>query len=735
VILDEPSKFSPGLLSIIAADLLKVVVVAALTALLVKVTAGAKLEQLSSWPVWLAATGIAVALLFAGKRLAAFRKRRALRALGKVSGQKIAILLPRLAGDDSACSQRETVREAIKHEFGEAVELMVWPETLTLPEGNDADAGTQSDRTARGWLEQTGCDVVVWGRVKGSNVLSLRISNGINAVDQKPYKLSSQTLDLPQEFGLELCAQIAVQAAAEAMPAYDGGTHLVPLLEQLVRRFEALLARVDTPDFQLAYSAVLHRLGEQLRDTSLLKKALHHAEAAAQTLVRTETPGELVYVNYNIGSILMDLAERTADPIVLDRARSHLEAARDHIDTDEGDISYGIVLAMIGNQRRDTSLLQQAAAEFEKVRSAPLGRHSDTDVGKAHHNLGTVRTTLFDITADPAEIEAAIEVLEGAMTFRTVHAAPLYYAKTHQSLGATHMAKAYLTHSPEDVGRAMHHLMTALEIYERYGLVQIAAEVRYNLATAHISAARLLSSLPHITAGITILESLETLWPADGDKRWVDLQNVLGTAYGMAADHGDDEEMAELAISTLVGARARVDKRSQPEHWIGIGENLANAYMVRGMITGDQACLTKAVELLTTCLREAEALHDYGLARMVRDSLSDCHARLAVLIGDPHHFVEGVALHECALASEDVRECLPRRIHEKIRIGNLHLARGRFSSDRKAMSAAERCFEDVLAELEASGACDGLPAEREIALGALEILRMLQTGQPAAGAS
>lgn len=56
-----------------------------------------------------------------------------------------------------------------------------------------------------------------------------------------------------------------------------------------------------------------------------------------------------------------------------------------------------------------------------------------------------------------------------------------------------------------------------------------------------------------------------------------------------------------------------------------------------GRITGDLACFSKALKLLTGNLREAEMRHDSGLARMVRDSLSACHARLAALIDDPEH--------------------------------------------------------------------------------------------------
>jgi hypothetical protein len=129
-----------------------------------------KLEDWSNWPIWLGLAGMAVLVTSGANviRLSFLRWR-----IRGGSGDKIALLIAGLEGDcDSRI--RETIRESLRRELGQAIEIIFWPESLALADGHDADAEAKAETTAQKWLKKKSCDILLWGRVKANEVVSLR---------------------------------------------------------------------------------------------------------------------------------------------------------------------------------------------------------------------------------------------------------------------------------------------------------------------------------------------------------------------------------------------------------------------------------------------------------------------------------------------------------------------------------------------------------------------------------
>jgi hypothetical protein len=104
-----------------------------------------KLDDPANWRAWLVILVVFIAVAAGGEALRRFYRRWRIRA---ASRNKIGLLLARLDNDKDS-DARETVRDAIKRELEDAVEILIWPEALSLGEGNDADEEVRAAATAQ----------------------------------------------------------------------------------------------------------------------------------------------------------------------------------------------------------------------------------------------------------------------------------------------------------------------------------------------------------------------------------------------------------------------------------------------------------------------------------------------------------------------------------------------------------------------------------------------------------
>ena len=146
----------------------------------------------------------------------AFLRWRAQNLIRGSHGGPFSLLLARLDGDTESGSVRETLRETIRREFADAVQITTWPASLRVGEGHQYDAERVVYETAQKWLKQTSCDLLIWGRTKGQNVVSLRFTVAdIGNRDAENYRLT-ETFDLPGDFIVQLGAAVAARIALSA---------------------------------------------------------------------------------------------------------------------------------------------------------------------------------------------------------------------------------------------------------------------------------------------------------------------------------------------------------------------------------------------------------------------------------------------------------------------------------------------------------------------------------------
>jgi tetratricopeptide (TPR) repeat protein len=657
------------------------------SAMLFGLTDRAELDSLDNWPLLAAGFGCVVLLLLAGRGLRIIARRQSHAAAGRASGERIAILLPRLVGDDADGTKRETIRERIRGELGNAVELLLWPETLKISEGRDDEAEQRALDQGRQWLAATGCDVVIWGRVRGDRVLSLRIGGGAH----HPYVLDENTLDLPEEFNAELTRMIVEQALTEGTSAADEGRANLGQIRKVVTRIEAMLERIESHEMVLAYAALLTRLGQFLDDRAISARAIEMAIRIVKEEASRLSPETLFRANSSIASMFLGLSHQTLSRTFLDSALDYLEEARRLSPVSGGDLNYGILMSMLGKREMRADFVERALREFGDILSAEDGLHDEVVIGKAWHNMGMAYETLFLLTSDRSRLDASIAALETALDFRPRSDVPIYWAKTRDALGSAFLQRAKLDASPEDARESFNHCSAAREVYRQEALAQREAESTYNVGCALSAVGALDDDPTQLLAAVEELKAAEEYWAEEGDAHLMNVRNALGGVYSNLAIQSQDPEFAAMGAESFAASMALLDKDENREEWLGVSNNIARCHLVEGVLTMDPVLMHKAREVLEECASGVAPFGQHELAGMIRRNLEECYLKLSVMEEDNGYIDKAISLHENALKGVSAEADLHSWAGEMVALATLLMIRAQLTgSTRDADAAVEK---------------------------------------------
>jgi hypothetical protein len=109
--------------------------------------------------------------------------------LKAATGKKIAILVAKIDGDDSTDRIREEIIDSIKRELGSSVEPYRWPHVLATKPGSHEFVENEVHRSARRWLKRKHCDLLVAGRIKANNVVSLALGAVRRGGSRDPFRI------------------------------------------------------------------------------------------------------------------------------------------------------------------------------------------------------------------------------------------------------------------------------------------------------------------------------------------------------------------------------------------------------------------------------------------------------------------------------------------------------------------------------------------------------------------
>ena len=290
-------------------------------------------------------------------------------------------MIAEITGDHDN-SIRETIRETLKRELGQAVEIVIWHEPLILADGHDDDAEAQAEATAQDWLKKKKCDILLWGRVKSNDVISLRTTVAKGESSNPESHHLTDMLDLPLSALTSLGAAIAARVSVLAVPAInDHGRYLVPAMKKVASQLEPLLAKKNTgfsSDTRGAllfnYALVQLTLGEQTGNNDDLTKAIVVYRELLKEITRERVPLQWAATQNNLGAALSTLGERESGTEKLEAAvaacREALkEYTRERVPLDwaRTQNNLGAALSTLGKRETGTERLEEAVTVFREV--------------------------------------------------------------------------------------------------------------------------------------------------------------------------------------------------------------------------------------------------------------------------------------------------------------------------------------------------------------------------------
>ncbi len=399
-------------------------------------------DDWADWPIWLVVAGLLILVTFGGRSIylsvSRWRKHAAVRS---GSGDRIALMIAAIAGDTNG-NIREIIRETIKRDLGQAVEILVWPESLIVAEGHDADAEALAEATAQEWLKKKKCDILLWGRAKSNDVVSLRTTVAKSGSTSPESHRLTDLLDLPLSALSSLGAAISARVAALAAPAVDDrGRYLVPAMKDVATQIEPLLANMNeafSSDTRGAlffnYALVRSTIGLQAGNNDDLAKAIAAFREALKEFTRERVPLKWAMTQNNLGGALYGLGERESGTAKLEEAVAVCREALKEFTRERVPLqwagtqtNFGNALCALGNRESGTVKLEEAVAVYREALKEWTREHAPLQWAVTQNNLGNALCALGERESGMAKLEEAVAVYREALKELTRQAAPHWH--------------------------------------------------------------------------------------------------------------------------------------------------------------------------------------------------------------------------------------------------------------------------------------------------------------------
>jgi tetratricopeptide (TPR) repeat protein len=292
--------------------------------------------------------------------------------------------------------------------------------------------------------------VLIRGEVADkNNVLRLRFVTPRDGGAAKPYSLNEK-LELPVDFGSDLGAVLAAQAASAISPIYHrSGEALAALIAPLVAKLKPLAENppASFPDetrahLWIAYAEGEKRLGEERGDNARLASAIAYYKKALTTWTRDKVPLGWAMTQNNLGNALSTLGERESGTAHLEEAvAAHRETLtewtreREPLQWAGAQNNLGNALQTLGARESGTARLEEAVAAYREALLEWTRERVPLQWAGTQNNLGNALSTLGERESGTAHLKEAVSAYRAALTEWTRQRVPLQWAMTQNNLG------------------------------------------------------------------------------------------------------------------------------------------------------------------------------------------------------------------------------------------------------------------------------------------------------------
>jgi tetratricopeptide (TPR) repeat protein len=549
------------------------------------------------WAILLAsAGGLAVAVR------SWFRKVRGKRAVKAADGTQFAILVAQLDGDANR-SQTKHILAELEKQFPPhgAARLHVLPytEVLAIGVGERTVAIAAAEAQGRKWLRQKNADVLIWGEVGAADrVLRLRfLAPEGDPASAKPYALNAE-LTLPPEFGADLGAILALQAATSIAPVYErSGEALADLIGPVVAKLKPLAENPPTSfssdtraQLWHAYALGEDRLGGERGENARLVNAIDYYRKVLEEWTRERVPLYWATTQNNLGTALRSLGERESGTARLEEAVAAFREALEERTRERVPLGWataqnnlGTALAGIGKRESSTARLEEAVAAFREALKERTRERVPLDWATTQNNLGNALADLGERESGTARLKEAVAAFREALKERTRERVPLGWATTQNNLGT---ALARLGERESTTAR----LEEAAAAFREALMERTRERVPLDWATTQNNLGNALGSLGERESATARLEESVAAFREALKERtrervpldWAMTQNNLGTALARLGERESATARLEEAVAAFREALKERTRKRVPLGWAMTQNNLGNVLQSLG---------------------------------------------------------------------------------------------------------------------------------------------------------
>ncbi|MEI9922674.1 MAG: hypothetical protein WDN50_03025 [Bradyrhizobium sp.] len=635
------------------------------------------------------------------------------------STKKMSVLIARVAGDSSAFSNQNNIREAIRDTLPE-VEVHVWHEEWQLPDGEDRAAQTAAYKTARRWLNATKCDLLIAGRMKSGSVISLKFIPAVGASSSEDttgrsltYAFALDSMDLPAKFANDVASSLGAGIIVQLKTNRASG-ELLQTLNRLTTQLQTIVdaspaisdARVKASLIN-SYSVARAFLFEFGGNIENLRLAMAGFIQACDAVNREDYLLEWSRSRSNYGASLARLGGLTNDSekliqaiaamkegvpglssdltrwakVQLYLASAYLEVARVQGSTDYLSASLDVCLQLISQELREKDPGLWAAAKDQYGRSLAM---------------------LGDAQANTEALFRSIDAFTDALEVWT-DANPEMQAIALVNLSATSVALGVRQGSLDWFNDTVMRLREAQSLVSKQHHLRLWLAVQINLGICLSLAAS--ANPARYSEAVSVLRHAQPLVP----KMDIQLSSKLSLALGKALMFSGDQRETVSEIRESVAIFEDLLEIGDPALQRETKNNLGLAYCLLGVATDDMQCLEISRDILTDLIQNAASTFPFTraqsqqcLGRTLRE-MGRLARSASIVRASIEQFAEGLTF-----ASEGTAPAFTAGVHYHLASSYLELAR--LDNSTTPLELAQEHVSEAISTL-GPNAQGGLPAE------------------------
>jgi tetratricopeptide (TPR) repeat protein len=516
--------------------------------------------------------------------------------IAPASGRALSILVAKISADNSANSNHHSIREAIENAMKDSVSVIGWPYELPLGDGLDALAHEKSESLARRWLKSKKCDLLISGRMKSDNVVSLRfttlnpeqpsITDRVQGA--QTYSLPTETMEFPADFISHLGAAVAASALANIREHHKDA--LAPAIRNVSAQLVEIMNRLATvPDVQIrarlvgCYASARGVLFDCTGNEDDLTAAVDASKQALSLLNQNEHP--------------LEWAKQKSQ--------------------------HGAAIARLGGYRRDRVILELGATEMRDSLNDLSGELISW--AKANLNLALLHYQLFRITGSTDKLHSALEVYDHILTDELRERDPFIWATAQNYYGTALAAMSERQTNDSLLNQAMDAFTYALEVWTSEFPMQRAMTLT-NLSGALVSLGLRQNTLDWHRIAIERLREADGFISQEHAPRlWFTIRLNIGQALSLLGQ--EDAARCKEAVAVLRDLRRTVPM-SDREHSLKVSFNLARALTFAGKTGENISLLTEGRAIWQELLADpseldSDVLNELGLTHRYMGLITD----------------------------------------------------------------------------------------------------------------